>query len=294
MERGGRQAGVRPMIRKIISIRKENTLDLKLIIAAEFSIDESGARKMVLQGGVFREKKRLKNPEAVLSGGEVEAFFPHKPIEEYTFAPELIRFEDEHILLVFKEPGVPSCPSPFSDTNCLTWGVEKYLHSKGNHYTVHAVHRLDQPAQGLIFFAKHKEAEKALHKMFLERKVKKVYCAVTQEMIDPPLRLVIKDVVDWRGKVQEARSFIKYLGSRDGMSFFAASPLTGRPHQIRKHFAKYLSPIIGDAQYGGYSSEDELLLCACRYRFRHPLTGEWMDITHVPEKFGPSLTKPTL
>lgn len=269
------------MIRKIISLPDEDTklLDLPM---HHLGLNEVESEKLIRQGGLFRNKKRMKDPAIFLSGGEVEMYFPHKPIVEYTLNPINIRFEDEHIMLVYKEPGVPACPSPFSDFNCMTWGVEKYLKDQGLPFPVHAVHRLDKPAQGLMFFAKHKEAEKKLHAMFFQKKIRKLYLVVTEAFNPDKTRYWIKDNLEWKGKEQKSSTFIRYIGTRDGFSYLTASPLTGRPHQIRKHFAGYLKPIVGDALYGNYSAEDEMLLCAYQYRFRHPFTGERMKVEFLP------------
>lgn len=273
------------MIRRTLFFNGSNHLPLFRVLMDDFSIPEKEAVQLIEQGSVWFLKRRLKDANRIIPEGEIEVFYPHKPIVEYTLSPELVRFEDDDIMLVYKEGGINTCPSPFSDYDCLSWGVQKYLNSKGSEYTVSSVHRLDKPAQGLVFFAKHKEAEKRLHHMFLGRRVKKVYLAVIPEIENPPLRLVIRDEVEWRGKVQEARSFIRLLKAAEGRCYYAASPLTGRPHQLRKHFAKYIAPIIGDAQYGPYTSADELQLAAFYYRFIHPMNGKKLELSYLREDY---------
>jgi 23S rRNA pseudouridine1911/1915/1917 synthase len=61
----------------------------------------------------------------------------------------------------------------------------------------------------------------------------------------------------------------------DGYSYLEASPITGRTHQIRVHFASLGHPIVGDAVYGKASKlVSRQFLHAWRLTFRHPVTGE--------------------
>ena len=55
---------------------------------------------------------------------------------------------------------------------------------------------------------------------------------------------------------------------------------TGRTHQIRVHLAAIDLPVAGDSQYGvrGDLGLDRQFLHARGLRFRHPLTGEEIDI----------------
>ena len=55
---------------------------------------------------------------------------------------------------------------------------------------------------------------------------------------------------------------------------------TGRTHQIRVHLAAIDLPVSGDSQYGvrGDLGLERQFLHAHRLGFRHPLTGEEIDI----------------
>lgn len=240
------------------------------------------AERLVVQGSVYHEKKRWRDAETPASGTEFEVFWPDLSVEEFTLDPGRVVWQDEHLLVVDKPAGVNSAPSPFSDIDCLTWGVQKYLASG---FAIHAVHRLDRDTQGLIFFAKHKQAELALHQMFRDRAVRKVYQAVTPAFVlsgsapGPVYRW--SDTLDYRGKVQTASTTALRSGTDDrGRFLWTVLPHTGRPHQIRRHFARYLVPLWGDQAYapGLYAREEELGLSCVAYRFRHPLTGQKLNL----------------
>lgn len=241
-------------------------------------------------------------------GPWLQVFYPEKPITEYTLNPGHIKFEDADFLIVYKEAMLNTCQSVFSDTNCLTWGVQKYLNEKGNaeSYQVNTINRLDYATRGLVFYAKHKPAEVALHRMFMNRHIHKRYLVVTPIFNFPKpqdieaktpsegrvrvsntgsFNLKIQDTLEWQGKIQQSSTLIHWMGEDRGRFVWIALPQTGRTHQIRKHFARYLVPIQGDPVYGPelYGSHDDLMLACISYRFRHPMTGQSLRVEFLPQ-----------
>ncbi len=253
--------------------------------------DEAQVSRLLRQGSVFRDKVRWKDPGAP-GPGSIEVFWPDLAIEEFELDPARVVWQDEHLLVVDKPAGVNTAPSPFSDLDCLTWGVQKLL---GPEFPIHAVHRLDRDTQGLVFFAKHKEAELGLHRMFRDRRVRKVYRALTPPFLladgnSPRSVYRWRDTLDYRGKVQSAATTALRSGTdAQGRGVWTVLPHTGRPHQIRRHFARYLVPLWGDRAYApGVWPRDEVLGLACvAYRFHHPVTGEPLALAR-PESLSPS------
>jgi 23S rRNA-/tRNA-specific pseudouridylate synthase len=246
-------------------------------------VESEEAERLVAQGSVFLNKVRWKEPGPPRACAVFEVFWPDLPVVEFTLDPARVVFQDEHLLVVDKPGGVNTAPSPFSDIDCLTWGVQKYL---GPAFAIHAVHRLDRDTQGLVFFAKHKQAERALHLMFRERALRKLYRALT-----PPGGLSgalvhrWRDTLDWRGRIQTAATTAFARGTdEEGRGVWMVLPHTGRPHQIRRHFARYLTPLWGDRVYApGVYSDGEVLGLACvAYRCRHPVTGERLEVFTPP------------
>jgi 23S rRNA pseudouridine1911/1915/1917 synthase len=256
------------------------------LAAADRVVTEAQAVQLLAQGSVFRDKVRLRSPEPPGPGSPIEVFWPDLPVTEFTLEPKRIVWQDEHLLIVDKPQRVNTSPSPFSDIDCLTWGVQKLL---GPGFAIHAVHRLDRDTRGLVFFAKHKAAELALHAMFRHRAVRKVYRAVTPAFVlpdgsAPASRYRWRDTLDFRGKVQAAATTaLRSSTDAQGRLVWTVLPHTGRPHQIRRHFARYLVPLWGDQAYapGLYRLDDDLGLACVAYRFRHPITGERLAVTLV-------------
>jgi 23S rRNA-/tRNA-specific pseudouridylate synthase len=251
----------------------------------KISIDES--RKLIYQGSVWNSarNKRLKDEKMTISSELVIINYPEYPIIEYELKKEKIIFEDEHLMIINKEAGLNTCQTPLSDIDCLVHGVQKYLDSINVVYTVFAINRLDKPTSGLVFFAKNKNVEIELHKCFHEHRIRKLYLAITPVFELSKQEFLIQDKLEWKGKQSDAATYIKFNKEKDGKYYFIVYPLTGRTHQIRKHFQKYLIPIIGDALYGKYSRDDEMNLICFKYRFVHPVTGKKMDIEYLDEKY---------
>ena len=117
-------------------------------------------------------------------------------------------------------------------------------------HPLHLVHRLDQPASGVILMAKNKKALAHLNAQFQDRSVEKHYLAVVKEL--PPdtkgqLRHFLARSSANKSKVvnasaegaKEAILEYKLLGKSDTYHLLAIKLLTGRHHQIRAQLAGY-------------------------------------------------------
>ena len=123
------------------------------------------------------------------------------------------------------------------------------------------VHRLDRDTSGVVLFAKNKQAEKELKKLFKDRKIQKKYVALVHGKLESkegkitiPLGRAPKDrlrvVPKASGKPSETFYRVtKYYPDR-AVSLLEIDLKTGRMHQIRVHFAAIGHPVVGDKVYG--------------------------------------------
>jgi len=276
-------------MQQIFSIQtgQNESLNLSEIIQKELKFSKEKTEKLIFQGSVWNDKRnlRLKNKDQIISNELIFLNVPEFPINEYTLDINNIKYEDDEILIVYKEPGINTCQTPFSDIDCLTSGIQKYYNKKKIDYTVFTINRLDKPTKGLVFYAKNKKVEIQLHQMFKNRKVKKLYLALTPKFEISKNEFIFSDKLTWKNKIQEAASYVKFIKEKDGFYYFVVYPMTGRTHQIRKHFKSYLHPIVGDALYGGYSREDEMELTCFKYIFNHPVSEKRIEVEFIPEKY---------
>lgn len=173
---------------------------------------------------------------------------------------------------------------------------------------VYPVHRLDRPTSGLLLFALSPAVAAVLNLAFTSGAVSKKYLAVCRGIppesgvIDYPL-VEDQDRCDpYRQEGKEAQSALtgyrrlatveldqrvgRYPTSR--YSLVEVTPVTGRRHQIRRHFKHIFHPLIGDVNYGEgrhnrYFREQfncsRLLLHAAELSFPHPEDGRLLSFT---------------
>ena len=127
-------------------------------------------------------------------------------------------------------------------------------------YPVHPVHRLDRKTGGILLFGKSREALTLISNEFQSRRVQKSYLAIVRGLTNN------KGVIDYplkneSGKIQEAITYYKAV-SKTELNFPSARyvtsryslvrlfPYTGRMHQLRKHMAHIMHPIVADRPYG--------------------------------------------
>ena len=182
-----------------------------------------------------------------------------------------VLFEDDEVLVLNKPPGV-STQAP-AGIDSLERQVRGYLTPalvgddssppiQTKPIYLGLPHRLDRPVSGVIIFAKTKKAARKLSKQFERRRVRKLYWAAVEGIVEP----VEGQWVDTLRKVpHEARvevvdadhpegqqAILNYRTIRQGSlgSVLEIELHTGRMHQIRVQTASRGWPIVGDAQYG--------------------------------------------
>ena len=197
-----------------------------------------------------------------------------------------IIYQDEYIVAVNKPQALLSVPGLGPDKqDCLISRLVKLIPE------AKVVHRLDCYTSGIMLFAKGIEMQRALSRIFHDRKIQKQYIAVVKQWFDEndgvikfPMRCDIDNrplqIVDYEhGK--SAITFWQVLQRKDETVRLLLKPVTGRTHQLRVHCAAMGYPIIGDGLYGDGTDEMErprMLLHADNLLFEHPVTEKEMHL----------------
>ena len=226
-----------------------------------------------------------------------------------------IFFEDKHILVVLKEAGIAVEDANIGRTDLVS---ELKKHLGGGYLGV--VHRLDMPVEGLLCFAKTKEAAATLSKGLSDGGLNKNYHALVCGKVPKESGKLVdylsarklgpkggKIAVISNEKDPEAKKAIlnyRVLGTEkvdeNPVTLLDISIETGRFHQIRAQLSHMGNPIVADRKYGNELSEQTALalgirnvaLFADRISLIHPSTGERMDFEYIPEnKFVKELIK---
>ena len=203
-------------------------------------------------------------------------------------------YEDESIIVCYKPAGVATQTKNIGEQDMVSL-LNNYLSDKGEQPDIHVVHRLDQPVEGVMVFAKTKEAANNLTKQITEHSFKKHYYAIiTRESFPEEGDLVDYLVKDSRTNLSKVvkesdprakKATLRYrtVDEWDDKKLLDIELFTGRHHQIRIQLASRTAPILGDVKYGGVATGRNLALCSYSIGFKHPVSGESMSFAIKPE-----------
>lgn len=189
---------------------------------------------------------------------------------------------DDDLVAVDKPGGLLAVPGR-SEADCVLARLQRELGE------LRVVHRLDQATSGVLVFARHAAAQRALAAAFAERRCHKRYVAVVHGSvaqdcgeIDLPLgadwpRRPRQQVDHVRGKPSLTRWRVLERGR--ATTRLVLTPITGRSHQLRVHLLAIGHPIVGDAIYGTPAAR--LLLHAWQLTVPHPAWGGGIDFEAV-------------
>jgi len=195
-----------------------------------------------------------------------------------------IIYQDEFIIAVNKPQALLSVPGLGPDNqDCMISRLVKLIPE------AKVVHRLDCYTSGIMLFAIGIEMQRALSRIFHDRKIDKEYIAVVKQWFEEeqgvikfPMRCDIDDrprqIVDYEhGK--SAITYWKVLQRSEAAVRLLLKPETGRTHQLRVHCAAMGHPIIGDGLYGNDEvKQPRMLLHADKLLFEHPVTDKKMHL----------------
>lgn len=215
-----------------------------------------------------------------------------------------ILFEDNDIIVCYKPAGVPTQTSKLGEPDMVSI-LKNYL--KGGYVAV--IHRLDQPVEGVLVFAKSPAAAKELNKGLQTAGFGKHYQAVlVGELASPKGTLedyLVKDGKTNTSRVanpkeKDAKKAVLYYEvletgeiEEKRVALVKVKLETGRHHQIRVQMAHMGCPIWGDSKYNTATIQDrrfrQIALCAYRLEFIHPRNKKKMEFEVKPRGEGFSL-----
>ena len=186
------------------------------------------------------------------------------------FKPQLdILYEDEHLMLLNKRPGMVVHPDGKERVNTLITHVQAYLYQKKewsprweNAFAPALCNRIDRNTGGIVIAAKTAEALRVMNQKIRDRELQKLYLCVVHGTMKPregQLKgYILKDEDKAQVKVYDrpvpggktAVTLYRTLETRNGLSLVECDLITGRTHQIRAQFAAAGHPLLGDGKYG--------------------------------------------
>src|ERR1035437_10285134 len=218
-------------------------------------------------------------------------------------APYTIAYEDEHLLVIDKAPGLVVHPARGHREDTLSQLLAPSL-AGGEPERAGIVHRLDRDTSGLLVVARSEEAHRLLQQALAQRRIEREYLALVEGRpparsgtIDAPIgrdpRVRTRMAVDGSG-AREARTHSTLQRALAETSLLLLRLETGRTHQIRVHLQAIGHPVCGDPEYGtaGLLGLERQFLHATRLAFEHPLTGRRVEVrSPLPEDLQRALAR---
>jgi 23S rRNA pseudouridine1911/1915/1917 synthase len=203
--------------------------------------------------------------------------------------PFSIAYDDEHLLIVDKAPGVVVHPAKGHRQDTLSQLLAGSA-AGGDPERAGIVHRLDRDTSGLLVVARSEQAHALLQKALARREIEREYIALVQGR--PPARTGTIDAPIGRDARVRTRMSVGGAHAREARTHFELDRAlaehsllrlrlqTGRTHQIRVHLRAIGHPVAGDPEYGtaGMLGLQRQFLHATRLAFAHPLSGEPIEV----------------
>ena len=270
-------------------------------------------RRAIGAGGATVDGRGTKPAYRLLAGQRVTIFLPEIPRQ--TPRPENIPieilYEDEHVAVVNKPPGMVVHPARGHWSGTLAGALQFHfgcrLSTLGGLTRPGIVHRLDRDTSGAILVALQRpgprqalgpvprahDREGVFRPGFRRARVGP---RLTSTARSACIRVQREKMAIRREEAHSrpAQTYYEVLERFDGFSAVKAMPKTGRTHQIRVHLGHLGCPVLCDRQYGGRSQitrgelrrdpADTLVLLArqalhaWRLRFVHPVGRQTLEI----------------
>jgi 23S rRNA pseudouridine1911/1915/1917 synthase len=307
-------------VRRIVADRAGERLDVA--VGRLCDISRAQAQRLIDEGLVAEDAGRVRRRAGDrLEGGEVLSVRVPAPVAATPIAEAIalsIVFEDAEMLVVDKPAGMPVHPGPGHSNRTLVNALLAHcpdLPGIGGVQRPGIVHRLDKDTSGLIVVAKTERAHNRLSAQLSQREMHKTYVALLEGTLKPAEALI--DAPIGRDPNNRQRMMVRGSGGRDAQTHYIvrsyhkvrpelaqargdnsytlaeASPITGRTHQIRVHFASLGHPVVGDPVYGKRSPlVARQFLHAWRLAFRHPADGRELSFeAPLPDDLESALAK---
>jgi 23S rRNA pseudouridine1911/1915/1917 synthase len=243
---------------------------------------------LVLVDGAPRAKRHAVAAGELVSVAEAQ----EKPEAEAPPASFGIAYEDEHLLVIDKPPGVVVHPGAGHRTGTLVQALAGRVAGGEDPERPGVVHRLDRDTSGLLVMARSEAVHAALQRALRERRITREYVALVdgrpaarRGTIDAPLgrdRRARTRMSTDTADPHDAVTHFEAVENLPGATLLRVRLETGRTHQIRAHLLAIGHPVLGDPEYGrGHTLPglERQFLHAGRLAFEHPVTGAAIDLS---------------
>lgn len=215
-----------------------------------------------------------------------------------------ILYEDNHILVCVKPSGTATQSKSIKSPDMASILKNHIAKNSAKDPYLAVIHRLDQPVQGIMVFAKTPFAAKELSRQLQTGGFAKYYRALisgkppkTSDTLENYMKKDGKSntsCICQKGTPGAKLAKLSYKTVPENEHYFTPFNIpgfteldihlhTGRHHQIRVQLANIGCPIVGDTKYDQKNAEtsgwQKLKLCSYRLEFTHPRAKKLMNFS---------------
>jgi len=255
----------------------------------------AAAQRLIDGGAVLVDGRPRPKRHAVAPGERISVTqLEREPEPEAPPAAFAVAYEDEHLLVVDKPPGVVVHPGAGHRSGTLVQALAGRVAGGPDAERPGVVHRLDRDTSGLLVLARSERVHATLQAALQAREIVREYLALVEGRpaarrgtIDAPLgrdRRVRNRMSTDADDPREALTRFEVERNLPSTTLLRVRLETGRTHQIRAHLRAIGHPVVGDPEYGragGWSPSGlrRQFLHATRLAFEHPVTGAPLALT---------------
>ncbi len=288
----------------------------KFLLKAFTNLPPSLMYKGIRQKKIKVNRKRAEQNYILCEGDSLQIFLPPeffiKEAAENSFtrlkSDISVLYEDEHILLIDKKPGMVVHSDDRQDSGTLIDHIKSYLLQKGEYdpqneqsFAPALCNRIDRNTGGIVLAAKDAESLRILNEQIQKGGLDKRYLCAAHGIFEKKEDLLrgylIKNSTDNTVKVYDRKpSFgdpkeilteYRVLSCENNLSLLEVHLLTGRTHQIRAHLSHIGHPLLGDGKYGNNRDdrkEGEHFQALYAYRLTFRFRGDAGILSYLSEK----------
>jgi RluA family pseudouridine synthase len=293
-------------------------------LTRRFTYQSRSRWEALIGNGKIRLNGRASDAATLMKAADVLSYEVVDEAEPPVSTRYDILYEDNMLLAINKSGNLPCHPAGRYYQHTLWYFLRTRLNADAG--SLHFVNRLDRETSGIVLIAKTLEAANACRRQFEFGVVQKqyhvaVYGHFPEDVISADGLLCRDDKSSVRKKqrfipgkgpcvgaddAKHCRTDFRLVTQNRGLSLLAASPVTGRMHQIRATLFSLGFPVVGDKLYGPDDTiflrfiEDQLTVAdkkglllsrqalhAYRLQLVHPVSGTLLEWTApLPEDIG--------
>jgi|TARA_B110000977_G_scaffold78921_1_gene106132 23S rRNA pseudouridine955/2504/2580 synthase len=277
-------------------------------------VPKSRIYNLLRKGEVRINKGRVK-PDTRVKDGDIIRIAPIRVAQRgdpavpgqqlRRYLAENILFEDEGLLIINKPAGL----AVHGGSGISLGAIEALRAERPDARFLELVHRLDRDTSGCLMLAKKRSVLLELQQAMQRNQIDKRYLALVKgqwpkgkSTINAPLlknqvssgERIVRVDVEGKASVTHFKISQRFKEA----TLLEVTLETGRTHQIRVHCQFSGQPVAGDPKYGDTHFNESLkdsglkrmFLHASNLRFRHPLSGDWVDVeAPLPKDLQPIL-----